>query len=165
MAGADLHAAVLAALKRELERQMRERYEDILGRGPRPGPPPSFKERDFGRWTDKVAEHESSLREEQASSFKEPRRRRPTGAGIFGSRDYQAVASEPGVAVAAAELRAALAEERAAFWRVGDDGMLVYSPAFFEAKVPERLERGEAKLRRRVARALADRPAPEPALW
>lgn len=73
---------------------------------------------------------------------------------IFGA-DYQAVAQEPSVAVAAAQLRELIAEEKAAFWKDGADGRRVYHshPAWLPDG-PARLRRAEEKLERRVEAAL-----------
>jgi hypothetical protein len=107
----------------------------------------------------------SSLKE----SRKEPHR---NAARLFASKGYRAVSEEPEVAVAATQLRAELAEERAAFWKVGSDNRLVYhSTDWLMAGGPDRIAAAHGKLRRRVKRVLqrqigeAEGAAAERALW
>lgn len=155
----------LAAMREELERVTREAAERIFS-SEATGPRPSFKERDFGRWSDKVREEPPSR--SYSSSFKETGKERMghRSGRLFLSRAYLAVSTEPGVVVAAVGLRAALQAERAAFWKVGADGMRVYADEWFRTSGPQRLELAEAKLRRRIRAALiATTPSAEPELY
>ena len=208
--------AMLQAMREELERRTREQADAIFGTTAS-GPRPSFKERDFGRWADKVRGEpggddadafyvwrtamdertrgaatawthfelppeflaESPSRSD-SSSFKESFGDAGVHYGgtpceafakrgsrsIFLSRAYLAVSEEPAVAIAAVAFRAARELERRHFWKVGADGKRVYAAEWFEQDGPERLKRAEAKLRRRIRRALIETtPSAEPSLW
>jgi hypothetical protein len=136
----------------------------------------AFRDRDFGRWQSKVRPDEAerwqwpreSPSRSDSSSFKESFKdgpdvfqypggemfttRRPKRC-LFLSRAYLAVSEEPAVAVAAAQLREALA------WpvrHVSRDGRMS----------ADNVASAEAKLRRRVRAALiASTPSAEPELW
>ena len=168
--------ALLRAMREELERRTLEEAERIFGTTAS-GPRPSFKERDFGRWSGKVG---ASPSRSDFSSFKESfgdesvifggtpceSFAKPGARSLFLSRAYLAVSEEPGVAVAAVRFRAAKETERRLFWKVGADGMRVYANEWFERDGPGELKRAEAFLRRRIRRALIDTtPSAEPSLW
>jgi hypothetical protein len=195
----DAKAAMLQAMRDELERRVREEAGRIFSTE-RTGPAPDFSERDFGRWSGKVYTHDAAddlryaaEREEvlyggtpcqafagvgapsrsKSASLKESRKEpHKLAARLFASKGYQAVSDEPEVAVAATQLRAELAEERAAFWKVGSDDRLVYhSTDWLRAGGPDRIAAAHRKLRRRIERVLvrqvaeAEHAAAESRLW
>lgn len=208
---------LLRAMREELERRTAEEADRIFGGPLASGPRPSFKERDFGRWADKVrgapggdaadafaawtAAMDAGVRANHAgaradggwthyelppeflaespsrsdsSSFKESFRdagviyggtpceafAKRGSRSLFLSRAYLAVSEEPGVAVAAVQLRAAFAAEALAVERA-PSGIQTHSDEAVLSVVA-----AEAKLRRRIKAALiADTPSAEPSLW
>jgi hypothetical protein len=166
----------LRLMREELEKRTLEEAARIFGGEPRAGPAPAFGERDFGRWNHKAdararPEHHN-CRSGGWTHYELPPEFLAENAGsrsLFGHRAYLMVSEEPEVAVAAAQLREAVEAERRAFWKIGADGMRVYHDAdYLRRGGPAAIQASEAKLRRRIKRALQARPAaaePEPALW
>jgi hypothetical protein len=181
----DAREALLQAMRDELEKRTLEEAARIFGGGFAEGGPVRFEDRDFGRWNHKAdararPEHHNcrssgwthfelppEFLAEAPDVFQYPggemfttRRPKPS---LFLSRAYLAVSEEPEVAVAAAQLRGALAAESFAVQRA-PSGIETHSDAAVLAVVA-----AEAKLRRRLKRALlATTPRPNAAehgLW
>jgi hypothetical protein len=176
----DARAELFRAMREELEKRTLEEAARIFGGGFAEGGPVRFEDRDFGRWNHKAdarvrPEHHNCrsggwTHFELPPELVVPEDGRTGRGSLFGHRAYLMVSEEPEVAVAAAQLRDAIAAERRAFWKIGADGKRVYHDAdYLRRGGPAAIPAGEAKLRRRIKRALlATTPRPaeaEHGLW